>query len=87
MLLTSLVYFSILSGLVDGDDDKDKAKQVKTEQINTIKAEGTVDNSLADDRKAKKEATEKEKSKREREHKAELAEKKEADKKAKKNVL
>lgn len=79
MLLASLVYFSILSGLVDGDDDEDKAQTVKTEQINTIKAEDTEDNETADDDKSKKEAAEKEKAEKERERKEELAAQKKAE--------
>ncbi|WP_215115398.1 excalibur calcium-binding domain-containing protein [Exiguobacterium sp. s80] len=79
MLLASLVYFSLLSGMVDGDDDK--AQPVKTEQINTIKAEDTEDKEIADDEKAQQEAAEKEKAEKERERKEELAAQKKAEEK------
>ncbi|WP_051590451.1 excalibur calcium-binding domain-containing protein [Exiguobacterium antarcticum] len=83
MLIASLVYFSLLTGLVNGDDEKDKAEPVKTEQINTLKAEDqsddTKDDDTDDDDKAKKEAAEKAKAEKERERKAELAAQKKAE--------
>ncbi|MFX4306066.1 excalibur calcium-binding domain-containing protein [Exiguobacterium sp. A1_3_1] len=80
MLVASLIYFSLLSGIVDGDDDEDKADPVKTEQIKTIKAEDSEEKNIADD-KAKKEAEAKEKAKEERERKAKIAAQKKAEEK------
>lgn len=80
MLVASLIYFSLLSGIVDGDDDEDKADPVKTEQIKTIKAEDSEEKNTADD-KAKKEAEAKEKAKEERERKAKIAAQKKAEEK------
>lgn len=79
MALASLVYFSLLSGLVDGDDEKDKAEPVKTEQVNTLKAEDTEEKETAEDKKAKEEADAKEKAEKERERKEELAAQKKAE--------
>lgn len=79
MLLASLVYFSLLSGLVDGDDEKDKAEPVKTEQVNTLKAEDTEEKETAEDKKAKEDADAKEKAEKERERKEELAAQKKAE--------
>lgn len=78
MALASLVYFSLLSGMVDGDDDEDKTAPVKTEQVNTLKTEDTEEKVTVDDDKAKKEAEAKEKAKEERERKAKITAQKQA---------
>lgn len=78
MALASLVYFSLLSGIVDGDDEKDKTAPAKTEQVNTLKTEDTEEKVTVDDDKAKKEEEAKEKAKEERERKAEIAAQKKA---------
>jgi len=71
MALASLVYFSLLSGIVDGGDDEDKVEPAKTEQVNTLKAEDTEEKETNDDEKAKEE----------RERKAEIAAQKKAEEK------